>query len=158
MLWQLREAPGQQRLQGFRAIGPGDAVLPPSAIYREHAARGEEEAAEEAEEPQQQQRQQQQQAVAASPSARPISPGGSRYQQAAAPRVSPAGAGATSPAEAAELREAHQAAARMRAECDVLKGPPRSSKDDPAFMDTFYKASRLHFIGGCCSLAAKLAV
>jgi hypothetical protein len=38
-------------------------------------------------------------------------------------------------------------AAQKRAACDVLKGPPRSSRDDPEFMNTFFKASRLHFIG-----------
>lgn len=36
----------------------------------------------------------------------------------------------------------------MRAECDVLRGAPRSSRDDPQFVETFYKSSRLHFIGG----------
>jgi hypothetical protein len=46
-----------------------------------------------------------------------------------------------------ELRRAHEIAAAARAACDVLKGGPRSSKDDPEFVDTFYKASRLHFIG-----------
>ncbi len=45
------------------------------------------------------------------------------------------------------MRDAQRRAAEMRAACDVLKGAPRSSADDPAFMDTFYKASRLHFIG-----------
>lgn len=40
-----------------------------------------------------------------------------------------------------------QVAAQKRAACDVLKGPPRSSRDDPEFMNTFFKASRLHFIG-----------
>lgn len=40
-----------------------------------------------------------------------------------------------------------QMAAQKRAACDVLKGQPRSSRDDPQFMETFFKASRLHFIG-----------
>ena len=40
-----------------------------------------------------------------------------------------------------------QVAAQKRGACDVLKGPPRSSRDDPEFMNTFFKASRLHFIG-----------
>lgn len=40
-----------------------------------------------------------------------------------------------------------QVAAQKRAACDVLKGAPCSSRDDPEFMNTFFKASRLHFIG-----------
>lgn len=48
---------------------------------------------------------------------------------------------------AQELAVAHEIAAKMRSECDVLKGPPRSSKDDPNFVETYYRASRLHFIG-----------
>jgi DNA repair protein REV1 len=47
----------------------------------------------------------------------------------------------------AELAAAQEVAAKMRAECDNLKGPPRSSKDDPNFVESFYRASRLHFIG-----------
>jgi hypothetical protein len=58
--------------------------------------------------------------------------------------ASTAGAAAYDPAE---MREAQQVAARMRAACDVLRGPPRSSKDDPNFVETYYKSSRLHFIG-----------
>lgn len=42
---------------------------------------------------------------------------------------------------------AQQLAAKLRADCDVLKGPPKSSKDDPDFVNSFYKSSRLHFIG-----------
>lgn len=45
------------------------------------------------------------------------------------------------------LKRAHEVAAAARAACDVLRGAPRSSRDDPEFMDTFYKSSRLHFIG-----------
>ncbi|KAK9844061.1 hypothetical protein WJX81_003182 [Elliptochloris bilobata] len=48
-----------------------------------------------------------------------------------------------------------------RAAKDILKGPPRSSRDDPAFQATFWQASRLHFIGSWKArievLAAKLA-
>ena len=29
----------------------------------------------------------------------------------------------------------------------MLKGAPKSSRDDPQFMDNYYKSSRLHFIG-----------
>ena len=45
------------------------------------------------------------------------------------------------------LRQAQEVAARLRAGSDVLRGGPRASKDDPGFVDTFYRASRLHFIG-----------
>jgi nucleotidyltransferase/DNA polymerase involved in DNA repair len=47
----------------------------------------------------------------------------------------------------ASLAQAKEIAAQMRNECDVLKGPPRSSKDDPNFVESYYRASRLHFIG-----------
>lgn len=46
-----------------------------------------------------------------------------------------------------QIEAAQRTAASMRAETDVLKGPPQSSADDPGFMETFFKASRLHFIG-----------
>ncbi|GAB4820844.1 hypothetical protein N2152v2_007890 [Parachlorella kessleri] len=46
-----------------------------------------------------------------------------------------------------EMEEAQRLAARMRAECDLLRGAPKSTKDDPNFMESFYKSSRLHFIG-----------
>jgi DNA repair protein REV1 len=46
-----------------------------------------------------------------------------------------------------QINAANKTAAAMRAACDVLKGPPKSSADDPAFMDTYFRASRLHFIG-----------
>jgi hypothetical protein len=35
----------------------------------------------------------------------------------------------------------------MRDACDVLKGSPKSSATDPNFMSTYFRASRLHFIG-----------
>lgn len=38
-------------------------------------------------------------------------------------------------------------AAACRAACDLLKGAPKSSREDPKFMDNYYKSSRLHFIG-----------
>ena len=46
-----------------------------------------------------------------------------------------------------KLQRAQQVAAACRAACDVLKGAPKSSRDDPFFMDNYYKSSRLHFIG-----------
>jgi hypothetical protein len=45
------------------------------------------------------------------------------------------------------LRQAQEVAARLRSESDVLRMAPRASKDDPDFVDTFYRSSRLHFIG-----------
>jgi nucleotidyltransferase/DNA polymerase involved in DNA repair len=51
------------------------------------------------------------------------------------------------PYDPAELAAAQIVAAQMRADCDNLKGPPKSSKDDPNFVESFYRASRLHFIG-----------
>ena len=38
-------------------------------------------------------------------------------------------------------------AMKARQRCDLLRGPPRSSRDDPAFQATYFSASRLHFIG-----------
>lgn len=51
------------------------------------------------------------------------------------------------PAASDDYRVAHERAAAARAACDVLRGPPKSSRDDPHFMDTYYKSSRLSFIG-----------
>lgn len=51
-----------------------------------------------------------------------------------------------SPVKDADL-VARETAASMRAACDLLRGPPRSSRDDPDFMNSFFKSSRLHFIG-----------
>lgn len=45
------------------------------------------------------------------------------------------------------LSRAQEIAKHMRQNCQMLKGPPKSSKDDPNFIDSFYQASRLHFIG-----------
>ena len=45
------------------------------------------------------------------------------------------------------LRQAQEVAACLRSESDVLRMAPRASKDDPDFVDTFYRSSRLHFIG-----------
>eukprot|EP00887_Chlorella_sp_A99_P002876 scaffold6.g2876.t1 len=47
-----------------------------------------------------------------------------------------------------EMEEAQRLAARLRSECAVLKGPVHSFRDDPEhFVETFFKSSRLHFIG-----------
>jgi DNA repair protein REV1 len=46
------------------------------------------------------------------------------------------------------MAKAQAIAAQLRAACDVLKGRPKSSADDPdGFMASFFKSSRLHFIG-----------
>lgn len=45
------------------------------------------------------------------------------------------------------LAQAQVVAQKLRQNCEVLKGPPKSSKDDPNFVESFYRASRLHFIG-----------
>jgi DNA repair protein REV1 len=49
-------------------------------------------------------------------------------------------------AAAADAR-AQALAARLRRECDLLRGPPRTTSDDPNFVATYFRASRLHFIG-----------
>ena len=71
--------------------------------------------------------------------------------QAAQPRPNP------NPGPPVRTRTAEQISAAARAAKDILKGPPRSSRDDPAFQQTFWQASRLHFIGSWkargCSLA-----
>lgn len=57
---------------------------------------------------------------------------------------------ASNPATAinsADYRAAHEVAAAARAACDLLRGPPKSSRDDPHFMDSYYRSSRLSFIG-----------
>lgn len=45
------------------------------------------------------------------------------------------------------LKEALRVAEEARSSCAVLGGRPRSASHDPNFMDTYFKASRLHFIG-----------
>lgn len=46
-----------------------------------------------------------------------------------------------------QIQAAQRTAQAMRSACDVLKGPPKSSADDPKFLETYFRASRLHFIG-----------
>eukprot|EP00892_Ulva_mutabilis_P005096 jgi/Ulvmu1/2959/UM149_0042.1 len=46
-----------------------------------------------------------------------------------------------------QIQSAQRTAKAMRAACDVLKGPPKSTADDPKFLETYFRASRLHFIG-----------
>ena len=55
-------------------------------------------------------------------------------------------------------RTAEQISAAARAAKDILKGPPRSSRDDPAFQQTFWLASRLHFIGSWKARGRSLAL
>ena len=59
----------------------------------------------------------------------------------------PAAAAAAAAPAADDYRVAHERAAAARAACDMLRGPPKSSRDDPHFMDSYYKSSRLSFIG-----------
>ena len=42
---------------------------------------------------------------------------------------------------------AQEVATRARAACDVLRGPPQTTHDNPEFMETYFRSSRLHFIG-----------
>lgn len=56
------------------------------------------------------------------------------------------------------LRAAHQIAAQARQRCDMLKGPPRSSREDPDFQANYFAASRLHFIGSWKARIEALAV
>ncbi|KXZ53208.1 hypothetical protein GPECTOR_7g1101 [Gonium pectorale] len=49
------------------------------------------------------------------------------------------GTGGADPAQAV--------AAELRAASDLARGPPRSTRTDPRFMETFFRSSRLHFIG-----------
>lgn len=46
-----------------------------------------------------------------------------------------------------DYKTAYKVAAAARAACDLLRGAPKSSRDDPHFMDSYYKSSRLSFIG-----------
>ena len=54
------------------------------------------------------------------------------------------------------LARAQAIARKMRDECQLLKGPPKSSRDDPNFVESFYRASRLHFIGSWKTRLEKL--
>ncbi|KAL4443032.1 hypothetical protein ABPG77_008523 [Micractinium sp. CCAP 211/92] len=88
--------------------------------------------------------------AAAPAQAPPISPGPG--PPAARPRSPGAGpalatAAAVGGYDLQELRQALALAAKLRSECDGLKGPPKSSRDDPDFVRNFHKYSRLHFIG-----------
>ncbi|CAL8466850.1 g6386 [Coccomyxa elongata] len=56
------------------------------------------------------------------------------------------------------LRAAQQIAAQARQKCDMLKGPPRSSREDPDFQANYFAASRLHFIGSWKARIEALAV
>eukprot|EP00803_Ostreobium_quekettii_P007207 evm.model.scf_1084.2 EVM.evm.TU.scf_1084.2 scf_1084:6744-14924(+) len=51
------------------------------------------------------------------------------------------------PGNDSSLQRAQEIAAAKRAACDLLKGPVQSSRAGPQFMETFFKSSRLHFIG-----------
>ncbi|KAK9825519.1 hypothetical protein WJX74_003581 [Apatococcus lobatus] len=70
-------------------------------------------------------------------------PAAASCAKAAKDREQPGVAGA----DDAGMARARRLAAAARASCDVLRGPVRSSRDGPEFMDTYYRSSRLHFIG-----------
>lgn len=121
MLWQLRGGPGQRTLQD--TFIPAGAAGPEAAVFQ----------------PPQPPRYENVQPAAAAAAAA-VGPSTSTRQM-------PADKNDKKPYAPAELAAAHGVAAQMRADCDNLKGPPRSSKDDPHFVESFYRASRLHFIG-----------
>eukprot|EP00198_Chlamydomonas_reinhardtii_P004670 XP_001694006.1 deoxycytidyl transferase [Chlamydomonas reinhardtii] len=65
----------------------------------------------------------------------------------AAGRLLPAASPAP-PLQPGQSPRAHsEVAAELRAASDAVKGPPRSTRTDPRFMETFFRNSRLHFIG-----------
>ena len=68
-------------------------------------------------------------------------------QMQPAPETQAGSSSAAAAPAANEYRVAHERAAAARAACDLLRGPPKSSRDDPHFMDSYYKSSRLSFIG-----------
>ena len=76
--------------------------------------------------------------------------GGGAQRGAVQPRANP------NPGPPVGARTAEQISAAARAAKDILKGPPRSSRDDPAFQQTFWQASRLHFIGSWKARACSL--
>lgn len=75
--------------------------------------------------------------AAAPPAA--TSPGVGRPSVCAAP--------CTAAAHDSGAARAQAVAAQQRAACDVLRMRPRTTRDDARFMETYYKSSRLHFIG-----------
>jgi DNA repair protein REV1 len=54
------------------------------------------------------------------------------------------------------LGAAHARAREVRAACALLHDAPRSCADDPAFLQNYYAASRLHYIGDWRTRNAKL--
>ena len=108
-LVQLRDAPGQTKLKGFRPVVP--VALPPSDIY----GAGAEAPARPAADQQQQQQQHPQPLLQPQPLPQP-------QQQPLPPQEpqepQPQATGGYDPAE---LREAQQLASRLRSECDLLK-------------------------------------
>ena len=140
VLYRPGDAPGQRRLADFVRLAPG--VLPEGAIYGSAAglvggaALGDASAA-----AQQQQQQQHVRSIPQQQQVRSIPKQQHQHQQLQQQQQQP-----RSPAS--EMAAAHALAARLRAACDVLKGPVRSFRDDPDnFLDSFFRSSRLHFIG-----------
>jgi len=164
----LRGAPGQRGMAAFArpaggASGAGTAgtALPaPGPLQPREASGAQPIVLEEAEEEGWEEEEEGMEALgsgddAAGDGSLPPSPGWPQgappAQRAAAPSAaapSPSGAAGPSPSSAAaEQRRAEELAARLRSESELLRGPPRSTRDDPNFVDNFFKASRLHFIG-----------
>ncbi|KAF5827717.1 hypothetical protein DUNSADRAFT_184 [Dunaliella salina] len=69
-----------------------------------------------------------------------------QQQQQPYPHAPPPVAGASGNT-VGTMEEAQALCARLRSECDLLRGAPRSSRDDPGFMDSYFRSSRLHHIG-----------
>lgn len=87
-------------------------------------------------------------AVAAGAAAARAKPSNAAASPAAGAAPGGAGAAAAGPhLRSPDWRKAQETAAQLRAECEVLRGAPRDSSTNPHFMDEFFKASRLHFIG-----------
>jgi DNA repair protein REV1 len=80
--------------------------------------------------------------TAAAPSPAPL-----HNNNAAEAAADPDEASADLAADPAADARAQALAARLRRECDLLRGPPRTTADDPNFVATYFRASRLHFIG-----------
>ncbi|KAL0055598.1 hypothetical protein WJX82_002289 [Trebouxia sp. C0006] len=122
VLWRLRDVPGQRTLSAFRQQ-PGTAshaTEKPSHISA---------------------------ALPPSPYVK-FAAAAAASSQGAVPVVETERAEAPAdPRASADYRLAQERAAAARAACDLLRGPPKSSRDDPHFMDSYYKSSRLSFIG-----------
>ncbi|KAF8057676.1 REV1 [Scenedesmus sp. PABB004] len=163
----LRDAPGQRQLFEF-ARHAADALAPaevyPALGQRQQQAQQqqgqqqqEQQQGQQGQQPEREQRGQGLQEQSAGeaelepqqPAPQPQQAPPLQPQQAAPPQPQQAAQQAPPPQpEQASLQAARATAAGLRAACDLLKGPPRSTADDPqGFMGSFFRSSRLHFIG-----------